>query len=86
MSASLKVIGKYLDQPLLVEKLRKTVPVGLSAVAAVYTLDKTMQAQAGEKKKTFVKPGEIKKLNSGEYIGTGELCSDINDKYKFLRI
>lgn len=55
MSASLKVIGKYLDQPLLVEKLRKTVPVGLSAVAAVYTLDKTMQAPADEKRKTFVK-------------------------------
>ena len=35
-------------------------------------------------KQHFVKPGEIKKLNSGEYIGTGELCSDINDKYKFM--
>ena len=55
MSVSLKIIGKYLDQPLLVEKLRKTVPVGLSVAAAVYTLDKTMEAPADEKRKTFVK-------------------------------
>lgn len=38
MTSTLSVFGKYLDQPILVKKLEKTVPVALGTCAAAYTL------------------------------------------------
>ena len=80
MSVSLKIIGKYLDQPLLVEKLRKTVPVGLSVAAAVYTLDKTMEAPADEKRKTFVKNSLILGATVASALAAPRIATAITGK------
>ena len=80
MSSSLKIVGKYLDQPLLVEKLGKTVPVGLSAAAAVYTLNKTMEAPTDEKKKTFVKNALILGATVASALAAPRIATAITGK------
>lgn len=51
MTTAIRAIGKYLDQPILVERLRKIVPVGLSASALTYTLIESAKEPTWEKKK-----------------------------------
>ncbi len=81
MSSSLKIVGKYLDQPLLVEKLRKTVPVGLSVAAAVYTLDKTVQAPTSEKKKkAFIRNGLILGATIASALAAPRIATAITGK------
>ena len=76
----MKIVGKYLDQPLLVEKLGKTVPVGLSAAAAVYTLNKTMEAPTDEKKKTFVKNALILGATVASALAAPRIATAITGK------
>lgn len=81
MSSSLKIVGKYLDQPILVEKLRKAVPIGLSACAAVYTLDKTVQAPTPEKKKkAFIRNGLILGATIASALAAPRIATAITGK------
>lgn len=81
MSSSLKIVGKYLDQPILVEKLRKAVPIGLSACAAVYTLDKTVQAPTSEKKKkAFIRNGLILGATIASALAAPRIATAITGK------
>ena len=55
MSSSLKVMGKFLDQPILIAKLGKAVPAGLAGGAALFTLHKTFEEKNSKKRqKVFV--------------------------------
>ena len=47
---NLQVLGKFLDQPMLVAKFQKTVPAILTAGAAAYTLYDVSKAEKGKKK------------------------------------
>lgn len=54
---SLKVFGKFLDQPLLVSKFQKKVPTILVGGGALYTACEAKKVKAEERKKTAVKTG-----------------------------
>ena len=51
MINSIKTVGKYLDQPLLVGKLSKTMPAILVGGSALYTAKKTIEAPKRNEKK-----------------------------------
>ncbi len=60
MTSTLSVLGKYLDQPILVKKLEKAVPLGLGACAAGYTFHNSAKQPTDERKrKTFIKTGIV---------------------------
>ena len=59
MINSIKTVGKYLDQPLLVGKLSKTMPAILVGGSALYTAKKTIEAPKKERKKTAINTGLI---------------------------
>ena len=59
MLNSIKTIGKYLDQPLLVGKFSKVVPATLLGGSALYTLHETHKAKKGEKIKTAINTGLV---------------------------
>lgn len=48
-------IGKFLDQPLLVSRFSKSVPVALGASAIALGVSDVRRAPEGEKKKTFIR-------------------------------
>ena len=50
----------------------------------IYRLEVRNPSESLNTNRHFIKSGEIKKLTRGEFIGTGELYSDIHDKYKFM--
>ena len=52
-------IGKYLDQPLLVAKFRKKVPILLSVAGGGFCAYKTKQADKENKKEVFIKNSVI---------------------------
>lgn len=54
MLGSVKTIGKYLDQPLLVGKFSKVVPATLIGLSTAYTVHETKHAPKGKKKKTAI--------------------------------
>lgn len=47
MTSTLSVLGKYLDQPILVKKLEKAVPWGLGMCAAAYTFCESDKVKDG---------------------------------------
>ena len=51
----LKVTGKFLDQPLLVAKFKKQVPLILTTSGAAYCTYKTINTPKEERKNTFIK-------------------------------
>lgn len=60
MISSLKVTGKFLDQPILVAKLGKAVPIGLGVGAGVFTAHSAFhESNPKRKKKTAVQTGVV---------------------------
>lgn len=59
MIGTIKNVGKYLDQPLLVGKFSKAVPATLFGLAGAYTLNETRKAPKGEKAKTALHTGIV---------------------------
>lgn len=53
--SNLKILGKYLDQPLLVARVSKSVPAVLITGGVIYAVHNTIKAPKEEKKKTFIK-------------------------------
>ncbi len=54
---NLKVLGKFLDQPILVSKLQKAMPIALTALCGAYTAYDASKAEEGKKKQRAVKTG-----------------------------
>lgn len=54
---NLSVFGKFLDQPILVSKFQKAVPVILGAGAAAYTVNDAMKQEKGKRKERALKTG-----------------------------
>lgn len=54
---TLKIAGKYLDQPLLVSKFKKDVPYILSIGGGIYTAHKVKQAKANKRNETLLRTG-----------------------------
>ncbi len=52
---TLSVVGKYIDQPLLIGKLKKAMPAVLAVGSAAFVANKTIKAKKEDKKKVFVK-------------------------------
>ncbi len=60
MTSTLRVVGKFLDQPILVAKLGKVVPIGLTGAAAVYTAHRAAQEKTPQKRqKVAVQTGVV---------------------------
>lgn len=59
MINGIKLFGKYLDQPLLVEKYKKAVTPIFVAGATVYGANEVRKAPEGEKKKTAVQMASV---------------------------
>ena len=60
MISSLKVTGKFLDQPILVAKLGKAVPIGLGVGAGLFTAHSAFhERNPKRKKKTAVQTGVV---------------------------
>lgn len=54
---TLKVAGKYLDQPMLVAKFQKAVPAVLTTAATAYTVHETAHAPKRKRKKAAIRIG-----------------------------
>ena len=54
---SLKVFGKYLDQPRLVSRFSRAVPPLLSLAASGIVLDSTYRAPEDKRQKVFIRNG-----------------------------
>ncbi len=54
---TLKVAGKFLDQPMLVAKFHNAVPAVLSSAGGAFVLKETYSAPEGKRKKTFIRTG-----------------------------
>jgi len=52
---TLSIVGKYLDQPRLVGKFAKAVPIGLVAGGAVFTINHLNKTPKSERKKELIK-------------------------------
>lgn len=59
MISGIKLLGKYLDQPLLVEKYKKTVTPVFVAGATAYGLNEVRKAPHEEKKKTAIQMASV---------------------------
>ncbi len=54
---NLNVLGKFLDQPILVSKFQKAVPAVLTGAAALYTAYDASKAEKGKRKERALKTG-----------------------------
>lgn len=81
MTVTLSVLGKYLDQPILIEKLRKTVPLGLGACAAFYTFNNSASQPTDERKrKAFIKTGIIMGTTVASALAAPRIATMITKK------
>lgn len=74
---TLKVTGKFLDQPMLVEKFRKAVPVILTAGGAAYSAHEIHHAPEGKKKKTAVKTISTMTFTIGSALAAPKITDKI---------
>ncbi len=90
MTSTLCVLGKYLDQPILVKKLEKAVPLGLGACAAAYTFyDSAKQHTDERKRRIFMRDGIILTATvvsalSAPKIATAITAKKVNTSFKEL--
>ena len=54
---NIQVVGKFLDQPMLVSKFKKTIPAILATGAAAYTIHDAIHQEKGERGKRALKTG-----------------------------
>lgn len=79
--SSLRVFGKYLDQPILVEKMRKSVPYVLGGAAGLYTLSGVSQAKDSEqKRKKFVESSTVLGVTVGSALLAPKIATKITGK------
>lgn len=81
MTSTLCVLGKYLDQPILVKKLEKAVPVGLGLSAAAYAFhNSASQPTDWRKRKTFVKDSIILGATVASALAAPKIATAITGK------
>ncbi len=81
MKVALKSIGKYLDQPLLTEKLRKKVPIGLSSLAIGFTLNEASKEKEKEQKiKKGIETGVILGATIATSLAAPKIATSITNK------
>lgn len=56
---SLTILGKYLDQPALLNKMNSLMPVSLISIGAAYAIQDTFYAPKNEKSKKFVQNASV---------------------------
>lgn len=79
---TLAVVGKFLDQPALLSKINKAMPVALSTVGAAYVLKTTFETPKEERKKKFIQSLSVMTFTiASALIGTRGL--KIKDKQIF---
>ncbi|MBQ9246208.1 hypothetical protein IJ182_08075 [bacterium] len=74
---NLQVLGKFLDQPILVSKFQKAVPAVLAAGGAIYTAIDTAKAPKNERKKTALKTGITMGVTIGSALAAPHIASKI---------
>ena len=77
---NLSVLGKFLDQPMLVAKFQKTVPAILTAGGVAYTLNDVRNAQQGQKKKQAIKTGVTMGVTIASAIAAPHIASKITKR------
>ena len=81
MTNPLSVMGKFLDQPILVAKLKRVVPVGLSAAAVGFTAVSSAREKSPElRRKTALKNGVILASTIGSALVAPRVASAITKK------
>lgn len=74
---TLKVAGKFLDQPMLVEKFRKSVPVVLTTGAAIYTGHEINKAPEHKKKKAAIRTVSTMAFTVGSALAAPKITDKI---------
>ena len=86
---TLKVAGKFLDQPMLVAKFHNAVPALLSAAGGVYVIKETKDAPAGKRRKTAIRTGTTMAFTIGSALAapkiTDKLFRNSDDTLKSIK-
>ncbi len=77
---NLRVLGKFLDQPILVSKFQKKVPAILAGATLGYTAYNTKKAQKGHKKETAIKTGLTLGLTAASAVAAPHIASKITKR------
>lgn len=77
---TLKIAGKFLDQPILVEKFRKTVPAVLTASAAVYSVHEINKAPEKHKKKAAIRTLSTMAFTVGSALAAPKITDKVFKK------
>ena len=81
MTIPLKVVGKFLDQPILVAKLGKTVPLALAGGAALFTVNKALREDTFEdKRKSVIQNGVVLGATIASAIMAPKIATAITKK------
>ncbi len=80
MSLCVKTLGKYLDQPILVERLRKAVPIGLGVAACAFTASEVSKAKPEHKRKIGVQSALVLGTTIGSALVAPRIASAITKK------
>lgn len=81
MTVTLRVMGKFLDQPILIARLGKVVPLGLAGAAGVHTAVVAAQEKTPEKRlKKGVKTGVILTSTIASALVAPKFASKITGK------
>lgn len=77
---TLKIAGKFLDQPMLVEKFRKTVPAVLTASAALYSVHEINKAPEKHKNKAAIRTLSTMAFTVGSALAAPKITDKIFKK------
>ncbi len=77
---NIQVLGKFLDQPILVSKFQRAVPTILTAGAAAYTIQKVNATPKEKRKKCAIKTGITLGLTAASAIAAPYIASAITKR------
>ena len=77
---NLKVLGKFLDQPILISKFQKSVPAILGAAGFAYTAYDVSKSQKNNKKKTALKTGITMGITIASALAAPHIASAITKR------
>ncbi len=77
---NLQVLGKFLDQPILVSKFQKAMPVILAGGSAAYTAYDASKAEKGKRKKRALKTGITLGITAASALAAPHIASAISKR------
>ena len=77
---NIKVLGKFLDQPILVSKFQKAVPIILASGALGYSLYDASKAKEGKNKKQLLKTGITMGVTVASALAAPHIASKITKR------